>query len=119
MQRELAQQAVMVRSGARPVRLRAMVGVARLVGKHFHSCGEDTSPLAESGTFSEWSWSKVWDGEGVTSLAVLPKKVSSRSEGGSPRYCVVSSLFVPCTITRPPCQGHCSARESRGGKHDG
>ena len=45
--------------------------------------------------------------------------VSSRSEGGRRRCCVVSLLFVPLTITRPPCGSCCGAGEDRGEKHEG
>ena len=65
------------------VPLRAVAGVARprralsqLLTRHTTTC--------RAGTFAVSSWSKVWDVEGVTFLAVLPNGVCSRSDCGLP-----------------------------------
>ena len=49
-------------------------------GELCDSCITRHTTTCRVGTFAVSSWSKVWDVEGITSLAVLPNGVCSRSE---------------------------------------
>ena len=64
--------------------------------------------------FAVSSWSKVWDEEGVTSLAVLPNGSAARVNVDSSPRCGVVFLFVPSPITSPS-----AAEAARGGEQEG
>ena len=63
--------------------------------------------------FAVSSWSKIWDEEGVTSLAVLPNGSAARVNVDSSPRCGVVFLFVPSPITSPS-----AAEAARGGERE-
>ena len=59
-------------------------------------------PDVSAGTSPELSWSREGDVEGVTSLALLPNWSAFGVKEDALSFCVVSLLFVPYTIAKPP-----------------
>ena len=80
-QRGLARDAEVRHSGARSHRLRAVAGAARPRRASWQPLTRHTATWRK-GTCAVSSWSRFGDEEGVTSFAVLPNGVCSRSECG-------------------------------------
>ena len=60
-----------------------------------------TRTTCRAGTFAVSSWSKVWDVEGVTPLALLPNESEAGVNVDSSPRCGVVFPFVPSPITSP------------------
>ena len=80
--------------------------------RHLPKAHPDVYQKPIAGTSPELSWSRVWDVEGVTSLALLP----DASAVGVKEDALVVALFLYCSF-HTPSQDHCAALIAAQEKH--